>query len=65
MALICGVTKDLAGKKLHAGKIVGAVAEKVDGRGGGRPDMAEAGGKNPAALQGAIDSVYAIVETAG
>ena len=65
VALVCSVTKDLAGKKLHAGKIVGAVAEKVGGRGGGRPDMAEAGGKNAAALQGAIDSVYAIVESAG
>jgi alanyl-tRNA synthetase len=65
VALVCSVTKDLADKKLHAGKIVGMVAEKVDGRGGGRPDMAEAGGKNPAALPGAIESVYAIVETAG
>ena len=65
VALVCSVTKDLAGKKLHAGKIVGMVAEKVDGRGGGRPDMAEAGGKNPTALPGAIESVYAIVETAG
>ena len=65
VALVCTVTKDLAGKKLHAGKIVGAVAEKVGGRGGGRPDMAEAGGKDAAALQGAIESVYALVEAAG
>ncbi|MCB9383046.1 MAG: alanine--tRNA ligase [Bryobacterales bacterium] len=65
VSLVCSVTKDLAGKKLHAGKIVGAVAEKVGGRGGGRPDMAEAGGKIAAALPGAIESVYSIVETAG
>ncbi len=65
VALVCTVTKDLAGKKLHAGKIVGAVAEKVGGRGGGRPDMAEAGGKDAGALAGAIESVYGIVEAAG
>jgi alanyl-tRNA synthetase len=65
VALICCVTKDLAGNKLHAGKIVGAVAERVGGRGGGRPDLAEAGGKNAAALPDAIASVYSIVETAG
>ena len=65
VSLICCVTKDLAGKKLHAGKIVGAVAEKVGGRGGGRPDLAEAGGKDAAALAGAIESVYGIVESMG
>jgi alanyl-tRNA synthetase len=65
VALICCVTKDLAGKKLHAGKIVGAVAEKVGGRGGGRPDLAEAGGKDAEALAEAIESVYGIVESAG
>jgi len=62
VALICGVTKDLAGKKVHAGKIVGAVAEKVGGRGGGRPDLAEAGGKDAAALAAAVESVYGLIE---
>jgi alanyl-tRNA synthetase len=65
VSLICCVTKDLAGKKLHAGKIVGAVAEKVGGRGGGRPDLAEAGGKDARALPAAIESVYGMVEAAG
>ncbi|MBI1354249.1 MAG: alanine--tRNA ligase [Acidobacteria bacterium] len=62
VSLICGVTKDLAGKRVHAGKIVGAVAEKVGGRGGGRPDLAEAGGKDVAALAGAIESVFGMLE---
>ena len=62
VALISMVTKDIAGKKVHAGKLVGAVAEQVGGRGGGRPDMAEAGGKDPAALAGALDKVYDLVE---
>ena len=62
VALICGVTKDLAGKKVHAGKLLGAVAEKVGGRGGGRPDLAEGGGKDLGALQGALDEVYGLVE---
>ena len=48
-----GVTKDLTGK-VHAGKLAGAVAQAVGGKGGGRPDMAEAGGKDPAALPGAL-----------
>ena len=40
----CGVTKDLAGSKVHAGKLIGAIAQELGGRGGGRPDLAEAGG---------------------
>jgi len=44
--LIAGVTKDLV-KQFHAGKIIREVAEKVGGRGGGRPDMAQAGGTQP------------------
>jgi alanyl-tRNA synthetase len=46
VALIVGVTKDLTAR-VQAGKIVGEVAKKVGGSGGGRPDMAEAGGKIP------------------
>jgi alanyl-tRNA synthetase len=38
------------------------VAQAVGGKGGGRPDMAEAGGKDPEALDGALDQVYASVE---
>jgi alanyl-tRNA synthetase len=61
VSIVSGVSKDLT-SKVHAGKLVGAVAQAVGGKGGGRPDMAEAGGKNPAALAGALDAVYTAVE---
>jgi len=61
VALIVGVTKDLTGK-VQAGKIISPIAQKVGGSGGGRPDMAEAGGKNPAALDAALNESYAVVE---
>jgi alanyl-tRNA synthetase len=61
VSIVSAVTKDLAGK-VHAGKLVGAVAQAVGGKGGGRPDMAEGGGKNPAALESALSGVYAAVE---
>ncbi len=64
VALIVGVTKDLTGK-VQAGKVVAQVAKKVGGSGGGRPDMAEAGGKDAsqldAALAGAPDAVKALL----
>jgi alanyl-tRNA synthetase len=61
VAIVSAVTKDLTAK-VHAGKLAGAVAQQVGGKGGGRPDMAEAGGKDPAALPGALEAVYASVE---
>jgi alanyl-tRNA synthetase len=61
VALIVGVTKDLT-SKIQAGKIIAEVAKKVGGSGGGRPDMAEAGGKDPAALDSALSESYAVVE---
>jgi alanyl-tRNA synthetase len=61
VAIVSGVTKDLTGK-VHAGKLAGAVAQAVGGKGGGRPDMAEAGGKDPSALAGALAQVYSSVE---
>src|SRR5579859_5467315 len=61
VALIVGVTADLTGR-LQAGKIIKQVAEKVGGSGGGRPDMAEAGGKDPAQLDAALNEAYAAVE---
>ena len=60
VSIVSAVTKDLTAK-LHAGKIAGAVAQAVGGKGGGRPDMAEAGGKDAAALPAALESVYATV----
>jgi alanyl-tRNA synthetase len=49
VSLVAGVTKDLTGR-VKAGELIGAVAEKVGGKGGGRPDMAQAGGSDPAGL---------------
>jgi alanyl-tRNA synthetase len=62
VALIVGVTKDLT-SRIQAGKVVGAVAQKVGGKGGGRPDLAEAGGKNPEALDAALAEVYTVVDS--
>jgi alanyl-tRNA synthetase len=61
VAIIAAVTKDLTAK-VHAGKLAGAVAQAVGGKGGGRPDLAEAGGKDASALPAALDAVYASVE---
>ncbi len=62
VALIVGVTKDLTGR-IQAGKVIGPVAQKIGGSGGGRPDMAEAGGKNPEALDSALEEVYTVVDS--
>jgi len=56
ISLVAGVTKDLTGQ-LKAGDLVKMVAEQVGGKGGGRPDMAQAGGSDVAALSGALESV--------
>ncbi|HEX8012756.1 MAG TPA: alanine--tRNA ligase [Casimicrobiaceae bacterium] len=56
VTLIAGVTSDLTGK-IKAGDLVNHVAGQVGGKGGGRPDMAQAGGTNPAALPAALQSV--------
>jgi alanyl-tRNA synthetase len=60
VALIAGVTADLTGK-VKAGELVNFVAQQVGGKGGGRPDMAQAGGTEPAKLGGALASVQAWV----
>jgi alanyl-tRNA synthetase len=60
VALIVGVTRDLTGR-LSAGKIIGPLAQKVGGSGGGRPDMAEAGGKDASALNAALASAPEVV----
>jgi alanyl-tRNA synthetase len=58
--LIAGVSKD-ATNRIKAGELVNHVAQQVGGRGGGRPDMAQAGGDNPDGLSAAIESVFAWV----
>jgi alanyl-tRNA synthetase len=60
VALIAALTSDLT-KRLHAGKIAQAVAQKLGGTGGGRPDMAEAGGKDPERLDAVLNEVYDVV----
>jgi len=61
VALIAGVTKDLTAK-VHAGKLIQALAKRVGGSGGGRPDLAEAGGKDTSALKSALQSVPGLLE---
>lgn len=58
VSLVAGVTKDLIGK-VKAGELVNMVAQQVGGKGGGRPDMAMAGGSDAAALPSALESVNA------
>jgi alanyl-tRNA synthetase len=62
VALIVGVTKDLT-SRIQAGQVIAPVAQKVGGKGGGRPDLAEAGGKNPAALDEALGEAYGVVDS--
>ncbi|MGA9981748.1 MAG: alanine--tRNA ligase [Candidatus Sulfotelmatobacter sp.] len=62
VSLIVGVTNDLTGR-VQAGKVIGPVAQKVGGKGGGRPDLAEAGGKDAGALDAALDEVYGVVDS--
>ncbi len=57
VSLVSAVTRDLAGR-FHAGRLVQEVARAVDGGGGGRPDLAQAGGKNAAGLDRALAGVY-------
>jgi alanyl-tRNA synthetase len=61
VALIVGVTKDLTGK-VPAGKVIAPIAKLVGGSGGGRPDMAEAGGKDAAQLDAALKSAADVVK---
>ena len=56
------VSKDLAGSRAHAGKIIGEIAKVADGKGGGRPDMAQAGGKNPDQAEAAVNRIYELLK---
>jgi alanyl-tRNA synthetase len=62
VSLIAGVTKDLT-KVIPAGELVNSVAQKVGGKGGGRPDMAQAGGNDPTGLDQALKDVAGWVES--
>jgi alanyl-tRNA synthetase len=61
VALVAGVTADLT-PRVHAGELAKAVAALVDGSGGGRADMGQAGGKSPEKLGGALERIPALVE---
>ena len=61
VSLIVGVTKDLT-SRVQAGKVVGTLAGLVGGGGGGRPDLAEAGGSDVGALDGALAKAASVVE---
>jgi alanyl-tRNA synthetase len=61
VALIAGVTKDLTAK-VHAGKLIQTLAQKVGGKGGGRPDLAEGGGEGTSDLNSALRSVPSYLE---
>jgi alanyl-tRNA synthetase len=61
VALLAGITKDLT-SKLHAGKLIQVIAKEVGGSGGGRPDLAEAGGKDTFALKSALARVYPLID---
>jgi alanyl-tRNA synthetase len=60
--LVAGVTQDLIGRGMHAGNLVRDAAKIIGGGGGGRPNMAQAGGKNADQLDAALTSVQSWVE---
>ena len=62
VSLLAAVSKDLV-QRYHAGKIIKAIAPLVGGGGGGRPDFAQAGGKDAARLDEALQKVYGLIET--
>lgn len=62
VSLLVVVTKDLIGR-LKAGDLIKAMAVEVGGTGGGRPEMAQAGGKDPAKLDAALEKVFGLVES--
>ncbi len=62
VSIVAAVTKDLT-SKVQAGKLVGSIAQAAGGKGGGRPDMAEGGGKDAAAIDAALENVYRDIES--
>jgi alanyl-tRNA synthetase len=62
VSIVAAVTKDLT-QRLQAGKLVGSLAQAVGGKGGGRPDMAEGGGKDANALPGALAAAAVEIES--
>jgi alanyl-tRNA synthetase len=63
VTLIAGVTDDLVAKGIKAGDIVKQIAPIVDGGGGGRPQMAQAGGKTPAKIPDALEKAKEFIKS--
>ena len=61
ISLVSGIAQDVS-KQIHAGDLMGFVASQLNGKGGGRHDMAQGGGTNIQALPEAINSVFGWVE---
>ncbi len=61
VSLVAMVTPDLT-DKINARDLIGKIASLVDGGGGGKPDMAEAGGKDPSRLSEALEETYRVVD---
>jgi len=61
--LIASVTDDLVKKGINAGEIVRTISKEIDGSGGGRPNLAQAGGKNPAGLKKALELVLPLIKS--
>jgi alanyl-tRNA synthetase len=62
--ILVAVTKDAVARGLHAGNLVRELAKEVNGTGGGKPDMAQAGGEDPARLEAAFNRLYELVKAA-
>ncbi|MCK8497053.1 MULTISPECIES: alanine--tRNA ligase [Myxococcus] len=63
--ILVAVTKDVVAKGISAGELVREMAKEVGGKGGGKPDMAQAGGPDSAKLPAALDKLYELVKGAG
>jgi alanyl-tRNA synthetase len=62
VTLVAGISRELEQKGLNAGEWIKSAAEVVGGRGGGRPDMAQAGGKHPEKMPAALDAARARIK---
>ena len=65
VGIVAMATKNAVSKGIHSGNIIREVAKMLGGGGGGRPDMAQAGGKDASKIQEAVEKVYEIVGTIG
>ena len=63
VSLVVKASDDAQKKGAHAGNLIKAIAGKVGGGGGGRPNMAQAGGKNPAGIADALKEAETVLET--